>query len=253
MGNRENVAGSQAELPFASVETPRLRILHLMLWTLCSAVYLTLIRAIYALQGDMPNRYVAIQHASSVVRGIITGAVLTGAIVLVSTRVRTGPPMLRQPGHWLLFISAILNLIQLPLLILVLLLQDFASSGTFHYLIYGVVFLFPPIAYSVAARHSRARRWKILFVALAAVSLTYFLYFLSVALSIDGRFGYGVSIFASIPTWGSLLLAAAVLVVSLADWMAGRRYDWLHWTGVTTHVMAASLTMLWMVTSWFVR
>ena len=40
MEELDTATDSQSESPFAEVQTPRLSILHLMLWTLCSAVYL---------------------------------------------------------------------------------------------------------------------------------------------------------------------------------------------------------------------
>jgi len=252
MGELETATGSQGESPFAAVQTPRLSILHLMLWTLCSAIYLTLIRAIYALQGDMPSGYAAIRDASSVIQGIITGAVFGGTIVLVSTRVRSGPPMLRHPGHWFLFISAILDLIYLPFAISLLLLKDSGLIGTSYFVIYGVIFLFPPIAYVFAAHHNRARRWKVLFVGLAVVALAQCLDFVGIGLSAV-RPGSWFGILSEIRSWGTLLLAGAVLAVSVVDLVAGQRRDWLHWTGVTTHVTASSVTVLWMIGPWFIR
>ena len=106
MGTFDTAVETHTESPFAPVQTPRLSILHLMLWTLCSALCLALMRAIYALQSAGPRSFVAIQDASSVMQGMIAGAVLAGSLVLLRTRFRSGPPMLRQPGHWLLFVSA---------------------------------------------------------------------------------------------------------------------------------------------------
>ncbi len=40
MSKLEAVGSLGSESPFAVGQTPRLSILHLMLWTLCSAVYL---------------------------------------------------------------------------------------------------------------------------------------------------------------------------------------------------------------------
>ena len=89
--NVKIMMGSAGKTPFASIRTPRLSVLHLMLWTLCSAVYLTLIRAVYLLQ-EMPDDYAAIQQSSSVFYGMIGGAVLTGAVVLGHARLRYGHP-----------------------------------------------------------------------------------------------------------------------------------------------------------------
>lgn len=252
MGELETATGSQTESPFAVERTPRLSILHLMLWTLCSAVYLTLIRAIYSLQGDMPSGYATIQDASSVLQGIITGAVFAGAIVLVSTRARIGPPMLRHPGHWFLVISALVHLIYVPVLFVSMLLMGRFGMGRSLLWIYGLVFVIPLIAYSVAARRDRTYRWKVLFVALAVMALAQCIHLGAIGF-VAGRIGSWFVVLSAISSWGSLLLAGAVVAVSIVDLVAGLRRDWLHWTGVVTHVAASSIALLWMVGSWFIR
>ena len=206
MSELKTTVGLQS--PFAVERTPRLSILHLMLWTLCSAVYLVLIRAIYSLQGDMPSGYATIQDASSVLQGIITGAVFTGAIVLVSTRVRNGPPMLRHPGHWFLVISALVHLVYVPVLLVSMLLM-----GRSLLWIYGLVFVIPLIAYSVAARRDRTYRCKVLFVALAVMALAQGIHLGAIGF-VAGRIGSWFVVLSAIISWGSLLLAGAVVAVS---------------------------------------
>lgn len=246
MEELESTADSQGESPFGEVRSPRLSIRHLMLWTLCSAVYLSLIRAMYSLQGDMPSGIAAIRNASSVLYGIFTGATLMGAIVLVSTRVRCGPPMLRQPGHWFLFVSAISHLLYVPFILLLLVGESFGFSEFSYMAFYGITSLFLPIAYTIATRRNRVLRWKVIFAGVAVVGLSQCLLYLGFGLNAIS-FGYWFAILSAIPSLGSLVLAGAVVVVSILDMVAGERRDWLHWTGVATHVAGASVILLWMI------
>ena len=228
---------------FAPAQTPQLSILHLMLWTFCSAVYLSLMRAVFSIQGELPDEYAGIQGATSVIQGIFTGAVLMGALVLVSTRVRSGPPMLRQPGHWLLFVSALFNLTCLPFILSAMLLQNSHLDGTVLVMPALIaLYLVPTIAHVFAAAHQRLRRWKIVFIALAVTGLVQCFAYAAIY-----GFNSWIGILFTIHSLGNLLIPVAVLVLSIIDLAAGRRYDWLHWTGVTTHVAGASLTLLWII------
>jgi hypothetical protein len=64
MRELEAEAVLESESPASSVRTPRPGIVHLMLWTLCSASYMAWLRAIYALQGELPSEYAGIIEAS---------------------------------------------------------------------------------------------------------------------------------------------------------------------------------------------
>ncbi len=228
-----------------------------MLWTLCSAVILTLGRALTVYQGGSPNAYGAIQGASSAINGVITGAIFAGAIVLVFTRVRSGPPMLRQPGHWILFILAVQYLIYLPVIAWMLLVnyfKMFESSITF---VYCSNFVFLPIAYSLAARSQHTRRWRVLFFVLAVVTLAQGLSFVAMMWSFDLP-GFRASmswitVSAEVSAWGSRLLAVVILATSFVELAAGDRRDWLHWTGIVTFVAITVAALLWTMGSWFFR
>ena len=88
------------------LEVPRFQIVHLMLWTLGSATNQAITQGIRSLvhQGD---RLAVIQDLSGVLRGIIFGAVITGAIVLVQTSQKGGFPFCRLPGHWLVVVMTL--------------------------------------------------------------------------------------------------------------------------------------------------
>lgn len=250
MSEEETSPDSQTE-PVIQMRAPRLSILHLMLWTLCSAVYLALVRVIYALQDGLPDGYATIQQSWSVIHCIVAGAVFTGAIALVSTRVRCGPPLLREPGQWLLFISAMMALIRMPLLVAMILLQDETDTANRIISVYGFVFLMPTIAFFYAARRDRDRSWKLLFYALVIVSFSQVLMYLAIG-SQMGFFSGWFQIVNAIVYYGKMLLSGAIVVVSIVELKNGRQRDWLHWTGVISHVAESGLSILRLVASWFV-
>lgn len=236
---------SPAQSVLAEVPTPSLCISHLMLWTLCSAIYLALVRAIYSAQGDI-GMYGAVQEASGLIHSMIAGAVLTGAIILVTMRVRGGPPMLRHPGHWLLFIAAIMSLLTLALFFLLLFVGELENGGGNSFLlVFGVLFLFPTIAFAFAARRTRSRWWSILFIALLLLSLSRSLFYLGIGVSFAVGFDW-ISILSIITTWGGLALAAPLLALSILDFKIGPQRDWLHWNGVATQLASSIANVLWM-------
>lgn len=249
MSELENTSVSPTDTQLAAAKTPQLSILHLMLWTLCSAVYLTLIRAFQAVQGDAFWGSSMFKEVSGMIGGIAMGAVISGAIVLVFTRIRSGPPLLRQPGHWLIFVPAILGLIHLPLNIWFLLVKGEIFMSSLYLLIYGVMNLFPMIAYALATLYNRGLSWKLVFIGLAVVALSQSLVFFTLYLHVN-IFDAWKGLLNTIPNWGQLLLVAAVLVVSTVDLAAGQRRDWLHWTGVATHTTLFGTIVLWMIRSW---
>ena len=185
---------SEGASPFAPERTPRLNILHLMLWTLYSAVYLPLNRVILTLQNDLPEEHLDIQRTSSVCQGVISGAALARVIVLVHTHVRGVTPMLRQPGRWLLFVYAALTLVVVPLLLVFQVLEMVIFFRPSSLMIHSLAFLFLGIAYVLAVRRSAGFRWKAFFIALAVFAILRSLYYLGM------WFGPAFGILNSIPT-----------------------------------------------------
>ena len=75
MSDFESTDESLGKSPFAEKRLPQPSISHLMLWTLCSAIYLTGNRAIRAFR-ELPEGYETLQQTSSVFYGFIVGALL---------------------------------------------------------------------------------------------------------------------------------------------------------------------------------
>ncbi len=213
----------------SAVPSLRLNIQHLMLWTLCCSVYWWLSRAVNAMSTT--------HFESGLFSGIVTGAVFTGVITLVSMRLRGGPRLLNHPGHWLLVISAINTLINM------LVIHSIAGSiavmnpfdiNSWEFVVLRVVQLFPPIAFAFAAARIRDRGWKIVFGAMVLKDAPALLYFLGMEL--PGSY---------FRPWPSLVLASAMVVISSVEIKIGPRRDWLHWTGVMTYFAIWTNQVLW--------
>jgi hypothetical protein len=236
------------ESPFSIVQTPRLSIFHLMLWTFCTAVYLSLFRAVSEHSNAMAFAYENLQYATIVLQGAITGAIFAGSITLIITRVRSGPPMLRQPGHWVLFVTGCVYVVYVPVLAVMLLDINLVSNNVVTLVVFALIMCVPPIAYAFAVRDQRILRWKALFVALVVVTTAQFLPLVVLGLLGVGIMGASwISAITAIAPFGSLLIAAAMLVIAVVELFSGNRRDWLHWTGVLAYVASASINLIWLV------
>ncbi len=166
--------------------------------------------------------------------GIIAGAVFAGVITLLSRRIRNGTPLLEHPGHWVLIISAMATLIEIPIIYVV---ADSLSMETkeldrfcWQYLALVAMQLLPGIGFAVAACGIRDPVWKVHFIAITLLNATTLLYFLEMEFfSVIHR------------SWASLVLAVAMAVVSVVELRVGPRRDWMHWIGVVTHFASRML------------
>lgn len=230
------------EHPDASTGTPRISIVHIMLWTAISAIYVSLLRWIYA-QQEWPEDIIAMQRASGIVNAIIVGAAITGTIVLIQARViwrRT--QLLSHPGHWLLVIQSFFAMLSLGVYSLFTLLLKQITSSPYQNLfvmMYGLSFLAMTVAYLLAAWRTQASRWKAVFLGICLVgalqSVTYLVW---IPLS---------SHFVTYLRWaGFIRLAVVVWMVAIAIWeiTQSQRRDWLHWLGVVTYLASVFVTFL---------
>ncbi len=217
--NDEIQLESKTEPPLTAVTAQRLNIRYMMLWTFCCAVYWALIREINARSTTHLD--------AGLFSSIITGAVFAGMITLISIRFRDGPPLLRHPGHWLLLISAIFTLVGLPILLTVsrsIALMTSHDPGGWQFQVLSVLYVFPPLAFAFAAARVGDRHWKVLFVTMFLLGVPGYLYFLG----IDLPSSY-------FHPWPKILLASAMVILSIVETKTGHIRDWLHWTGVMTH------------------
>lgn len=223
--------------------------MHLMLWTFCSGVVLSLMRVIQSLQNDLPEGSAAVQQASSVLHGVIAGAAFTGAIVLLHARRKSVKPMLRHPGHWLVTINSAFMAAYLMVAITLMPLSDGFTSRPWMFLPFSLLYMGAAIAYAFASKSSPGR-WKVFLGAaglLAGASgLLYGAIFFKSPIFFDRFF----AAFSTVSTWGPLLLTVWAAVIAVVDFAHGVKRDWMHWLGVSVYMANATTVILWMVASW---
>jgi hypothetical protein len=231
-----------AESPAPAGHVPRLSIAHLLLWVLCAVCYLAVLQISFETvsAAAVGARMMAISMA------VIVGAILAGGIVLVAGRVRSGPPLLRFPGHWLLFVSAFFAAANLLLFVAIKLLELMGFEFREVWPVYGLLSVAEAAGYVYAFYHNRPVVWRVTFGGLAVLyvlqSLTYVaLWFGPPVISWMHPW---ITIF---PNLGYALLCVWLIVLVVVDVAAGRRQDWLHWTGVVSYVSYRGVHLVSMV------
>ncbi|WP_146535382.1 hypothetical protein [Rubripirellula reticaptiva] len=222
------LSDSSAELSLAAVPAPRLSIRHLMLWTFCCAVYWALIREVNARSST--------QLHVGLFGSIMTGADCTGVITLISMRVRGRPPLLKHPGHWLLSIGVISTLTVTSVMHTIsssIALMNPLDTDSWEFVVLRVVLLIPSVTLAFACTRIRDRSWKLLFMAMVLVEVPGFLYF------------FGIDLPTSYyRPWLKLVLAFAMVGLSIVEIKNGPRRDWLHWTGITAYLVSCRYFIL---------
>ena len=216
-----------------------------MLWTLCSALYLAASQRVQQLQGVLPEQYVQVQRVTDLVKSVVLGGVLAGAFVLGWNRVRTGPPLLSQPGHWLLMSTA-LGLIYVPLSYVILQWDPKGSSQTASLTLYGAIHLLPAAICFHATFRNTLWRWKSMFAALGSLHVLHVLALGSWVLA-RGPYLRWFAAFSVVVNLGPMILSLWLIVLMVQDLVAAERRDWLHWIGVMAFVVNANLGLLWLV------
>lgn len=250
MDEHEKTASAEGDSPFAEPPVPRLSILHLMLWMLCSGLYLALTQTTYTAQTGASHRYDSIQRATSVFLGPISGAMLAGSLVLIYSRIRSGSRMLRHPGHWLLLIGAGLKLVYLLMIGAALLVR---GENIWPFVLNGAIILAAIIPYLFAIRRTDVFRWKVLFGGMVALHVLHGLFYFAIALEIHTTIGIHLfTVLSSVANLGNLLLAGWLVVIAVIELCVDQRRDWLHWTGVAAHVANSAVSLIWIVGRWFI-
>lgn len=254
---------SPAEADPVAAETataiPRLSIVHLMLWALCTALYLAWRRLLGSLvqfpEVDipaLPTGQLIVNYASAALRAGAWGAVLTGALVLMRRRLRVGSPLAFQPGHWLLIGYALLTVTHMPLdLFATLSLPSELASGKgvaipngindsqlFRVFSRSVPLVVSLAVYGLAFRRNVSPWWKTVFGALAVAGVLQPIIF---------HLGLYFILPLQLPQWlHSVMLPIGIIAVCLWETALGRRRDWLHWSGVAAYVaIPAAAALQW--------
>ena len=222
------------------VETPRLRIHHLLLWTLCTSASLTVFRHV-AKTNPMPEQYALLQDVSILGQGIVGGALVAGMIVMIASKVRFGLVLTRLPGHWIVLVSGI-EIAAGMVIWNAIVASDNNSPYTF--LVLAGNQLIPACGYLLAARSSHVGRWRGFFSLLFLNALLYCVQFTALAISTTG-IGNWLILLMELPAIGELISFLWLIVLALLDQRASRHRDWLHWVGVIGYLCFIGIGLMW--------
>lgn len=203
--------------PFAPiVERPRLRIVHLMFWTACVAVYLSMIRM---LQETDPDTSTVFRNVW-MLYGLGAGTGLAGLLVGVAWRFR-GMPFPATGGEYVLVMTGIGPLVSLitAAIYRVINLQYGAASYTTYMIVSVMAGIFYAVIWCEAAVRTRARRWRVFFIleALSDLATMSCLSMMHISLAVN------------------LLFLPLLAYLALRDWLERWRKPWTHWLGIGTH------------------
>ena len=224
-------------------------IFHLMIFTAFSGLLFAIYRLLYGEGAVFEGTINA--GGLRVGLAILCSATLTGSVVLLAERKRRGRPLARQPGHWLLLTAAASTCLILAALVLVGFYdpQVITKTKPWFFWLLAVVESSRPLLHVIAARKSTELIWKSVFWCLALLTIFHCLFYALYALFESGyavwMYSYGLwLLFQTVPRWGLMIVAFALLLISIYERLNGMRRDWLHWSGVVTHVLGNVVTIL---------
>jgi hypothetical protein len=250
--------------PFADyLRPPRLGIIHFLAWITLSALFFGLFQSFYQFAAEtLGKRYLT--FVSSLQIGLIApGLILLAAEIVGMTVVLRG--RLRhelgrwQPGHFLIVIHSLFNLIHYMISLLgvlfILIRQSLDSSAQYDFFSFCISLT---IIYWLKAgwffwwwkRSRETFRWKFLF-AIEAISTTLSSIPLIIpllafgqgyisAVTVYSRIGY---ILGFLIIGCPLFLGGTYFVTAILDYRKGQRRDWVHWLAIVSTILAMLLSV----------
>lgn len=222
---------------------PRLRIIHLMLWTACTGGLIAL--GEFSQQfAEMPENVLLMMRLRVAMGAVFSGLAVAGTIALLTQGGLTKQIAFRFPGHWLLCQYAIASVATRTLQITARLLSE-AGLGDFRLqnfmlssvMISSVIVL---IAALLVTRPSKP--WKVYLIYAAVCQITYAAIFVLMSYwSIRGMSAYLSTLWIA-SSAGTIFL----LIIGIYEWQSGLRRDWLHKAGIVAVVGSTA-------TSWLVQ
>lgn len=217
-----------AEMPQPETETPRLSIMHLMVWTAITAVYFSCLRMLMNAASESPQAAAfGGQGVPWMIMGVGNATALAGLVLLVARRFR-GMPFLTHPGEklWaLLGFSGISFLAQYALVLQVIKSAD--SSSMIAVSAMSAVSGLVTFVLHIWAAMKSTGLWRLYFVA---------------AVLFPFVFGcFGTPLLMQLGRPAMVLLVAVVsrgviglilLMAVVGDHRRKIRYPWTHWVGV---------------------
>ena len=227
-------------------QAPRLRIAHLMLWMLCSAVFLTMIDHQWS-DADTSTIEDFIRDAANIIQGILCGALLAALSVVLYARYRNGTSGLRHPGHWYLLIVTV------DQFVIVFLDFEILFDYFFDWVLLGYLMIdvFAVVGYFLAVKSVAQQAWKVVFSFSLLASFSYLIssldsYFLESVL-LGEHYWDPFLIIACV----ELLFCPWILMVAIIDKRNGVQRDWLHWVGLICYVFKVVLYLMWQIPALF--
>ncbi len=215
--------------PFAPiVERPRLRIAHLMFWTACVAVYLSMIRMLQEIDPDTSTVFRNVW----MLYGLGAGTGLAGLLVGVAWRFR-GMPFPVTGGEYVLVMTGIGPLVSLAAMAAYRYLDPSLSMFGFIAMATGVLCA---SIWCWAAIRTRVRRWRVYFV-LEAIS------------DLVGQTCLAAAMHAMLGQ--NVFFLLLLVYVAARDWLEHWRKPWTHWLGVAAqlwfgvYISAWRAAMIW--------
>ena len=230
---------------------PPLGISHLMLWILGAAVVLGVYRA-YAGQSEAPPIMQAVLVVNQLAFSLLAGINIASVIVYARRLVVRDAPLLAQPGHWLLAIAGVSNVAAWVVLGLCAAAtqlsaerQTSAMTPAYHWLAYGIGnFVSFALNSTAAVVIHEPLRWRVSFLVAGLFSAVLgFVFTFMYVFSLDPT--SAGALYASARWYACLYLAeqlATIVLVGfnlLADRVARRPRDWLHYVGAIAIILPA--------------
>lgn len=231
---------------------PRLGIVHLLTWTLGSAIILAVERALNedsAMEAFGARTYVLTLRA---IYAFVTGAALGGVLLFVYRRVRGGPSFPVAPGHWLLLTVGITTIVQItsyPFLIALTSIHGQLLLTVWLILQAVISLISAGLLLTATVRCTAGTRWQ---VALALLSVTDLLQFVTcgVGLLLGETTAYTPVWPFEVIQWLVLFGGVVVLVTATIDLSQRIAFDWLHHAGVVVWLSLAAASWALSLVSW---
>ena len=224
-----------------SVDSPRLSIIHLFVWTAASAVYLAILRLMFSLTPHQPTTVVM---ASMVIMAPLQGAFLTG-FLLFSYRWSRGRAFAREPGEWILVANGVnVALTLVNYLHRAAILAGWMSRLPLDRFAAVIRVAAQVVIYAVASKRLKSRPlWNRVFRVLCAIEALKLIWDLAPRLPLFSVVG-GRSVLRFL-TWvppravlyGSEVVIGLVIgYAAVVDLRGSQRRPWTHWVGVIAAV-----------------
>jgi hypothetical protein len=216
----------------------RLSILHLMVWTACTALILAFYRQSMSLPESSINP-AWLRVVTALVGAPIQGACVASLLLVLWRKAKGGRPFPRQPGHWLLVIPGVVTLLSWPWWMLILLVMNSNMSVYVFFYRIPLLVLFCGLAVFAIGRLRSEPRWRAMFTVWLLANLV---------APMLGCIGPGMMGGRGTlePLLGTVV-GLGFLVPAIQDHSQGIRRDHFHYAGVACRVANVGMGIIQLV------